>query len=48
MSLTNGNGMTAPSVNNGYQLLEYNMDMLHPAEQTKVHVGTLVFEIFSF
>ena len=48
MSSTNGNGMTAPSVNNGYQLLEYNMHMLHPAEQTKVHVGTLVFEIFSF
>ncbi len=46
MSSTNGTGITAPSVNNGYQLLERNnMHMLHPAEQTKVHVGKLVFEI---
>ena len=49
MSSTNGIGMTAPSINNGYQLLEYNnIHMLHPAEQTKVRVGTLVFEIFPF
>ena len=46
MSSTNGTGMTAPSVNNGFQALKYNnMHMLHPAEQTKVHVGILVFEI---
>lgn len=46
MSSTNGTVMTAPSVNNGNQLLRYNnMHMLHPAEQTKVGVGILVFEI---
>ncbi len=46
MSPTNGTGMSAPSVNNGFQSLKYNnMHMLHPAEQTKVRVGTLVFEI---
>ncbi|MCJ1460214.1 hypothetical protein MMC28_010593 [Mycoblastus sanguinarius] len=46
MSSTNGTGMTAPSVNNGFQSLKYNnMHMLHPAEQTRVQVGTLVFEI---
>ena len=46
MSSTNGTGMTAPSVNNGNQLLRYNnMHMLHPLEQTKVGVGTLEFEI---
>lgn len=46
MSLTNGTGIMAPSVNNGFQSLKYNdRHMLHPAEQTKVHVGALVFEI---
>ena len=49
MSPTNGTGMSAPSVKNGFQSLKYNnMHMLHPAEQTKVRVGTLVFEIFPF
>ncbi len=49
MSPTNGTGMSAPSVNNAFQSLKYNnMHMLHPAEQTKVRVGTLVFEIFPF
>ncbi len=42
----NGTGMGAPSVKNGYQMLKYNnMYMLHPAEQTKIHVGDLVFEV---
>ena len=47
MSATNGTGMKAPStVKNGFQSLKYNnMHMLHPAEQTKVRVGTLEFEI---
>ena len=46
MSSTNGTGMTAPSVNNGNQLLRYNdMHILHPLERTKVGVGTLDFEI---
>lgn len=46
MSPTNGTGMSAPSVENGFQSLKYNnMHMLHPAEQTKIRVGTLVFEI---
>ena len=46
MSATNGTGMKAPSVKNGSQSLKYNnMHMLHPAEQTKVRVGTLEFEI---
>ena len=46
MSSTNGTGMTTPSVNNGYLLLNHNnMHMLHPLEQTKVHVGNLIFEI---
>ena len=46
MSSRNGTGISAPSVNNGSQSLKYNnMHMLHPAEQTKVSVGTLVFEI---
>ncbi len=46
MSSTNGTGMTAPSVNNGYLLLNHNnKHMLHPLEQTKVHVGNLIFEI---
>ena len=46
MSPTNGTGMSAPSVKNGFQSLKYNnMHMLHPAEQTKVRVGTLEFEI---
>ena len=45
ISSQNGTGMKAPSVNNGFQSLKYNnMHMLHPAEQTKVLVGTLVFE----
>ena len=49
MSSTDGTGMSAPSVKNGFQSLKYNnMHMLHPAEQTKIHVGTLVFEIFPF
>ena len=49
MSPTNGTGMSAPSVKNGFQSLKYNnMHMLHPAEQTKVWVSLLVFEIFSF
>ena len=43
---TNGTGMSAPSVKNGFQSLKYNnMHILHPAEQTKVRVGTLEFEI---
>ncbi len=46
MSSTNGTGMSAPSVENGFQSLKYNnMHMLHPAEQTRVRVGTLEFEI---
>ena len=46
MSPTNGTGMSAPSVNNGNQMLRYNnMHMLHPLDQTKVRAGTLVFEI---
>ena len=46
ISSTNGTGMSAPSVKNGFQSLKYNdMHMLHPAEQTKIHVCTLAFEI---
>ena len=46
MSSTNGTGMSAPSVKHGFQSLKSNnMHMLHPAEQTKVRVGTLEFEI---
>ena len=46
ISSQNGTGMSAPSVNDGNQLLRYNdMHMLHPLEQTKVTVGRLVFEI---
>ena len=46
MSPTNGTGMSAPSVQNRFQSLKYNnMHILHPAEQTKVRVGTLEFEI---
>ena len=48
MSSTNGNGMTAPSVNNGYQLLEYNMHMLHPAEQTRSMLAHLYSKSFHF
>ena len=49
MSPTNGTRMSAPSVKNDFQLLKYNnMHVLHPAEQTKIHVGTLVFEFFPF
>ena len=49
MSPTNGTRISAPSVKNGFQSLKYNnMHMLHPAEQTKIHVGTLVFEFFPF
>ncbi|CAD6592077.1 MAG: hypothetical protein ASARMPRED_005971 [Alectoria sarmentosa] len=46
MSPTNDTGMSAPSVKNGFQSLKYNnMHMLHPAEQTKVWVDTLIFEV---
>ncbi len=49
MSPTNGTRMSTPSVKNGFQLLKYNnMHMLHPVEQTKIHVGILVFEFFPF
>ena len=49
MLSTNGTRMNAPSVKNGFQSLKYNkMHMVHQAEQTKIHVGTLVFEIFPF
>lgn len=38
--------MGAPSVKNGYEMLKHNnMHMLHPAEQTEIHVGDLVFEV---
>lgn len=38
--------MRAPSVKNGYQVLKNNnMHMLHPAEQTKICVGALEFEL---
>jgi len=41
-----GTEMKAPSVKNGYQLLKNDdMHMLHPAEQTRVRVGTLEFEL---
>ena len=46
MSSQNGTGMSAPSVNDRFQSLKHNdMHMLHPAEQTKLLVGKLVFEI---
>ena len=46
MSPTNGTRISAPSVKNGSQILVYrDMHMLHPAEQTKVHIGSLLFEI---
>ena len=38
--------MSAPSVKNGFQSLKYNnIHMLHPAEQIKVRVNILEFEI---
>ena len=42
MSSMNDTGMSALSVNNGFQSLKYNnMHMLHPAEQTKVGLAYL-------
>ena len=44
----NGTGIRAPSVKASYQMLKRNknnMHMLHPAEQTKVYVGALEFEL---
>ena len=43
-----GTGISAPSVKNGFQMLKHNNQrMLHPAEQTRVSVGSLKFD-FSF
>ena len=42
-----GTGMRAPSIKNGQRLLKSNnMHMLHPAEQTRVQVGSLAFDLF--
>lgn len=43
-----GTGMTAPSVKDGHQFLTNNRvqtQMLHPREQTRVHVGNVDFDI---
>lgn len=42
-----GTGMRAPSIKNGQRMLKSNtMHMLHPAEQTRVQVGSLAFDLF--
>lgn len=41
-----GTGIRAPSVSGGHQHLKHNnRHMLHPAEQTRVSVGTLQFDL---
>ena len=46
MLLTNDIEISALSIKNGFQSLKYNnMYMLHPAEQIKIRVNTLEFEI---